>query len=299
MRSQIMAGRQRIILQTLAYTLYGFGVFLVFLYVNFPYDVLRQHIVDRFPREDLQLTIASLRPDFPPGVQFRQVRLLSTQALSSTALAQIDTLQAQPNFFAILSSMLDFHLDARLYSGHLEGNVRTAVADEASPWEIQARFSDVHVEQHPLVQKDNKAFLRGRLEGDVVATLDSTGLLQQGFVNLRLQPLVFTGNELQLPLPQEISCDSLQSQLQLKTGQLHIASFNCRGDDLTIQVRGNVQWQQPLRNSLLDLNIQMRSETTYKQELDLIGTLIRRRPDRRGILSFSIRGTLQQPRFGV
>ena len=80
---------------------------------------------------------------------------------------------------------------------------------------------------------------------------------------LRTRPLVFVGNEgFQLPLPREITCDSLQSQLQLKAGQLHIASFNCRGDDLAIQVRGNVQWQQPLTNSLLDLNIQMRSETT-------------------------------------
>jgi type II secretion system protein N len=294
-----MARRQRIILQTLAYTLYGLVVCLVFLYLIFPYDLLRQRL-EGFPSDDLQLTIASLQPDFPPGLQCRQVRLLAPQTLSSRALAQIDTLQAHPNFFALLSSMLDVHLDARLYSGHLEGNVRTAVADEASPWEIQVRFSDVQVEQHPLVQKDNKAFLRGRLEGDAVATLDSAGLLQQGFVNLRLQPLVFIGNEgLQLPLQQEITCDSLQSQLQLKAGQLHIASFNCRGDDLNIQVRGNVQWQHPLANSLLDLNIQVRSENTYKQELDLIGTLVRRRPDRRGILSFSVRGTLRQPRFGV
>ena len=295
-----MARRQRLIVQTLAYTLYGFVVFLVFLYVTFPYNLWLQRMAERFSSDDLQLAIASLQPDFPPGVEFRQVRLLANQTLSSRALAQVDTLQAHPNFFAILSSMLDFHLDARLYSGHLEGNVRTAVTDEASPWEIQVHFRDVHVEQHPLVQKDNKAFLRGRLEGDVVATLDSAGLLQQGLLNLRLQPLVFIGNEgLQLPLPQEITCDSLQSQLQLKAGQLHIASFNCRGDDLAIQVRGNVQWQQPLRNSLLDLNIQMRSETTYKQELDLIGTLVRRRPDRRGTLSFSVRGTFQQPRFGV
>jgi type II secretion system protein N len=295
-----MASRQRIVIQTLAYTFYGLVVFLVFLYVIFPYDLLRQRVIEHFPSDDLQLTIASLRPDFPPGLQFRQVRLLSTQTLSSRALAQIDTLQASPNFFALLSGMLDFDLDARLYSGHLEGNVRTAVADAASPWELQVRFSDVHVEQHPLTQKDNQAFLRGRLDGDVVATLDRTGLLQQGFVNLRLQPLVFTGREsLQLPLQREITCDALQSQLQLKAGQLHIASFNCRGDDLAIQVRGNVQWQQPLGDSQLELNIQVRSETTYKQELDLIGTLLRRRPDRRGILSFSVRGTIRQPRFGV
>jgi type II secretion system protein N len=196
--------------------------------------------------------------------------------------------------------MLDVQLTARLYSGQLTGNVRTEMANGAAPWELQAHFSDLQVEQYPLVQKDNTAFLRGRLEGDITATLDRAGLFQQGVVNLRMQPLVFVSNAgLQLPLQREITCDSLQSQLQLKAGQLQLVSFNCRGDDLAIQARGTIQWQQPLRESAMDLHVQIRSDATFKQEIDLIGTLVRRRPDRRGVLSFSIRGTLEQPRFGA
>jgi type II secretion system protein N len=113
-----------------------------------------------------------------------------------------------------------------------------------------------------------------------------------------MQPLVVMGNE-GLQLSRDITCDALQSQLRLAAGQLQIVSFNCRGEDLSVQARGNVQWQHPLGESALDLHIQMRSETAFKQEIDLIGTLLRRRPDRRGVLSFSIRGTLQQPRFGT
>ena len=295
-----MGKRRWLIMQTLAYTLYGLAAFLVFFYVMFPYDLLRQRIVAQFPRQDLQLTIAKLRPDFPPGIEFQQIRLLTPQAASAGALAHIESLQAQPNFFALAAKMLDFQLAARLYSGQLTGNVRAEMANGAAPWELQAHFSDLQVEQHPLAQKENTAFLRGRLNGDITATLDSDGLLQQGVVNLRMQPLVFVGNEgFQLPLPREITCDSLQSQLQLKAGQWQLVSFNCRGDDLTINARGTIQWQQPLRDSTLDLHIQMRSEATFKQEIDLIGTLVRRRPDRRGVLSFSIRGTLEQLRFGA
>ena len=295
-----MGKRQRLIVQTLAYTLYGLVAFLVFLYITFPYDLLRQRIVEQFRREDLQLAIARLQPDFPLGVELQQIRLLTSPAASTRALAHLDSLQAQPNFFAFATKMLDVQLTARLYSGHLAGNVRTEMANGAAPWEFQAHFSDLQVEQYPLVQKDNTAFLRGRLEGDITATLDRAGLLQQGVVNLRMQPLVFVGNEgLQLPLQREVTCDSLQSQLQLKAGQWQLLSFNCRGEDLTIQARGTIQWQQPLRESAMDLHVQMRSEATFKQEIDLIGTLVRRRPDRRGVLSFSIRGTFGQPRFGA
>jgi type II secretion system protein N len=292
--------RQRLIVQTLAYTLYGLVAFLVFLYITFPYDLLRQRIIEQFQREDLQLAIARLQPDFPLGVELQQIRLFTSSAAPTRAWAHLDSLQAQPNFFAFATKMLDVQLTARLYSGHLAGNVRTEMANGAAPWELQAHFSDLQVEQYPLVQKDNTAFLRGRLEGDITATLDRAGLLQQGVVNLRMQPLVFVGNEgLQLPLQREITCDSLQSQLQLKAGQLQLVSFNCRGDDLAIQARGTIQWQQPLRESAMDLHVQIRSDATFKQEIDLIGTLVRRRPDRRGVLSFSIRGTFGQPRFGA
>ena len=245
-----MGKRRWLIMQTLAYTLYGLAAFVVFFYLMFPYDLLRQRIVAQFPRQDLQLTIAKLRPDFPPGIEFQQIRLLTPQAASARALAHIESLQAQPNFFALATRILDFQLAARLYSGQLAGNVRAEMANGTSPWELQAHFSDLQVEQHPLAQKENTAFLRGRLNGDITATLDSDGLLQQGVVNLRMQPLVFVGNEgLQLPLPREITCDSLQSQLQLKAGQWQLVSFNCRGDDLTINARGTIQWQQPLRDS--------------------------------------------------
>jgi type II secretion system protein N len=292
--------RQRLIVQTLAYTLYGLAAFVVFLYIMFPYDLLRQRIVVQFRRDDLQLAIARLRPDFPPGVELQQIRLFTSPAASARALAQIDHLQAHPNFFAFATKMLDVRLAAGLYSGQLTGNVRTEMANGGSPWEVQAHFSDLQLEQHPFVQKDNTAFLRGRLEGDIVATLDRAGLLQQGVVNLRMQPLVFVGNEgLQLPLQREVTCESLQSQLQFKAGQLQLVSFNCRGDDLAIQARGTIQWQQPLRASTMELHVQMRSEAAFKQEIDLIGTLVHRRPDRRGTLSFSIRGTLEQPRFGA
>jgi type II secretion system protein N len=299
-RQQVVSKKQRLIVQTLAYTLYGLAIFLVFLYMTFPYDLLRQRIVAQFRREDLQLAIAGLRPSFPPGVEFQQIRLLTSPATSAKALAHIDNLQAQPNFFAFATQMLDIQLAGRLYSGQLAGNARTDMGNGESPWELQAHFSDLQVEQYPFVQKDNTAFLRGRLEGDIIATLDRAGLIQQGVVNLRMQPLVFVGNEgLQLPLQREVTCDSLQSQLQFKAGQLQLVSFNCRGDDLAIQARGTIQWQQPLRASIMELHVQMRSEATFKQEIDLIGTLVHRRPDRRGTLSFSIRGTFEQPRFGA
>jgi type II secretion system protein N len=294
-----VASKKRLVLQVLAYTLYGFVVFVVLLCVTFPYDVLRQYMVERLSQEDLQLAIGRLRPEFPPGVQLQQLRLLAHQAELPGPLVHITTLRAHPELLPLFSGLLDVRLDSLLYSGRLQGNVRAPITNAAASWQLQVRFSDLQVEQYPLVQKDGKAFLRGQLGGELSATMNSNGLLQQGTLKLQLKPLVFAGNQgLQLPLQQEITCDTVQSELQMSPGQLQIVSFSCRGNDLSVEASGTVRWQRPVANSIVDLRLQLRSATTYKQELDLIGTLLRRRLDRRGVLSFSIRGPLQQPRFG-
>ena len=72
-----MGKRRWLIVHALTYTLYGLVAFVVLLYVMFPYELLRQRIVAQFRREDLRLTIARLRPDFPLGVELQQVRLLT------------------------------------------------------------------------------------------------------------------------------------------------------------------------------------------------------------------------------
>jgi type II secretion system protein N len=288
-----------VILQGLAYVLYGVVILLLILYWTFPYELIGKRLTERFSQGDLQLAIARYRPSFPPGIQMQQVRLLSTAVNPPTTLLQADTLQVRPDLFALFSKTLDIHLNGALYRGQMHGNVATTVLDSTAPWKVQAHFDEMHLEQSPLVQKDGKAFLRGRLGGDMSATVTSQGELQQGAVNLNVKPMVFMGNQgLQLPLPRDVTCDTVQSQFSMAPGQLQIGSFTCRGEDLMIQARGSVAWRQPLPASVLDLRIEIRSENAYKQELELLGNWVRRRPTR-GALTFSLRGTLQEPRPGA
>ncbi|HEY7495803.1 MAG TPA: type II secretion system protein GspN [Candidatus Tectomicrobia bacterium] len=296
-----MVNTKRLILHVLAYTFYGLVVCLVLLYVMFPYNLLRQRVIEGFSVGELQLAIARLGPDFPPGVRLQNVRLLGNQAGSPSALIHLETLRAHPDLFALFSRTLNIQLNATLYDGTLQGNVRAAMVHGAPAWEtLQVQFTDLSVERHPLVQKEGQAFLRGRLSGDLSVTFNSDGLMQQGLVTLRPQPVVFVSNQtLPLPLSREVSCSIVNGRMQLTPGQWQIDQILCRGTDLSIEVRGLVRWQRPLAASVLELRVRMSSVTAYKQEIDLIGGLVQRRPDRRGELSFSIRGTLQQLHYGA
>jgi len=286
--------------QIVAYTLYAIVAFVAFLYVTFPYDLLQQRLVEWVSQGGVQLTMARLRPAFPPGVRAHDVRLSVDQLSPNMPIVHLDTVGVQPAWFALLARKIQVHFVAGLYSGRLEGEVRYAQVEGTPVWATKARLADVNVAQYPLVQKDAKPFIRGRLSGEVTMTLTRDGQMHDGLFNLRVQPLALAGAPgWQLQLPREIACDILQGELKTTARQGSNVSLACQGKDLAIEARGTVGWKAPVTESQLNLRWQVRSEEAYKSELDLLAALIRKRPDRRGELSFRLQGPLRQLRLGV
>ena len=56
---------------------------------------------------------------------------------------------------------MQLRFEAKLYSGHLEGDAHYAKVEDTPVWDIKTRFTDLDVAQHALLRKDDKAFIRG------------------------------------------------------------------------------------------------------------------------------------------
>jgi len=274
--------------------------FVAFLYVTFPYDLLQQRLVEWGSQAGVQLTMVRLGPAFPPGVRARDVRLLVDQLSPNATIVRLETLGVQPEWLALLSGQMQVYFAAGLYNGRLEGGVRYTHVEGTPLWDMKVRFIDVDVAQYPLVQKDGKAFIRGRLSGEATVTLTRDGQMQDGTGNLRVQSMALAGVPgWRLQLQREIACDILQGELKTTSRQGGNVSLTCQGKDLAIEARGTVGWKAPVTESQLNLRWQVRSEEAYKSELELLAALIRKRPDRRGELSFRLQGPLRQLRLGV
>ena len=271
--------------------------FVGFVYVLFPYDLLQQRLMEWASRDGVQLVLTRLRPAFPPGLRAEGIRLQVDQLSPSDATMSIETLRVHPEWLALLSRKMLWRFEAGLYSGRLEGEARYTKVEGVPLWEVKTRFTDLDMTQYALLRKDDKAFIRGRLGGDATATLTSDGQIQDGSLNLRVPSMVLVGVPgWQLQLPREIACDTLQGELKAPAKQAGTVALTCQGKDLFIEARGTMAWKNPLADSLLNVRWQVRSEEAYKQELDLLGTVVRRRPDRRGEISFRLQGPLRQLR---
>jgi type II secretion system protein N len=274
--------------------------FVVFVYALFPYDLLQQRLIEWASRDGVQLALTRLRPAFPPGLRAEGIRLHVDQFSPSDATLAIETLRVRPEWLALLSRKTQLRFEAGLYSGRLEGEARYTKVEGVPLWDVKTRFADLDITQYALLRKDGKALLRGRLGGDATATLTGGGQVQDGSLNLRVQSMVLAGVPgWQVQLPREIACDTVQGELKTPAKQAGTVALTCQGKDLFIEARGTVAWKSPLADSQLNVRWQVRSEEAYKPELDLLATFVRRRPDRRGELSFRLQGPLRQLRAGA
>lgn len=289
---------RRTIMKTIVYLFYALLVFVGYLYLTFPYDALRQYLVERLAREGLQVAMSRLEPAFPLGLRARNVRLHSEQNKEQD-LVQLSTLAAYPDWGPLVTGVAQVRLHAELYRGQVDGYVRPVVGNGGNTWEVQATFANLDLAQYPLAQRDGQAFVQGRSRGDVRLALAPGGNIRSGELRLQVQSLTLLPQVLQLPIQRDIVCQTVQGSLSLSPQQASNLSLSCTGDDLAISTEGTVQWQTPVTDSQLNLAWKIRSETAYKQELDLLGALVRQRNRRGGELNFKMQGPVQRPRVGA
>ena len=292
---------RRIIFQVLGYLLVGLVVYAAFVYMMFPYDLLRQRLVDRFSQGTIQVDIARMQPTkFPPGLSLQQVRVMTKRPNLTEEVVSLKTLRVWPRWMSMLSETKDVRFDGALYDGNISGEFHYAWVNDQPSWQSEAKFGGLDVAQYPLLQQlqsNNRLAVQGRLSGEANAKLSARGQLEQGELAFQLQPAVFApGEAARLPLRKEIPCRTLKGKVVMTLRQWQIDDLTCEGDDVFIDLRGTVRPRRPVENSVLNIRMELRSDEAFKQELDLLRTLVRQRPSQDGALKFGLRGPLSRPR---
>lgn len=291
---------RQIVLRGVVYTFYALAAFVACLYVLFPYDLLQQRLAERLAQHGIQLTMAPLQSGFPPQLHTKNVRVVMTQLDPTRPVFQAESFQVRPDWMLLFSGTVQVHIDVRLYSGRLNGTIQWLRAANGAAWEVKTQFADLDMTQYPFLRKEEKALVRGRLSGESAVTLAQDGRVQDSALNLKAQPMVLQGSQgWQLPLQRDIACDTLKGEIKTPAQQAGNLSLTCQGKDLTVEATGTVGWNASFAESHINLRWKVLSVEAYKQELDLLGTFIRKRPDSSGALSFRLLGPLRQPRLGA
>lgn len=260
-------------------------VFVVFAYVSFPYERLRQYVVSSYNAasvgSDSRLEIDSLTWSWRfPGIVAEGVRLVVTPP----ALPEGDkppaprSLEAQEIFvsgspLALISGAREASFGAHA----LEGEIYGFVSDSEASRRFDLQLDQVNPGAVPQLASAIGLPLSGRLSGSIKLELPEANLSKaEGTVELTAEDLVLGDGKAKiqglLELP-ELHMGVFKLKGEVAAGRLKLDECVAQGRDADLSLVGSVRLRQKFENSIADLDLKFSFSEKYKTQSDLTKAL--------------------------
>jgi len=277
---------------------YGFLTLLLtlyFMFLTFPYETLKDRYLPKAEAK-LPFTVSIREVEASPLLWIHLSGVnISPKGKAKNPLVHVTTLKVRPALLDLLLGRPALRIKADLYDGFISGKVgrRKGETSLAFSWE------DLRPEKHPYVAEVAKgAKVKGSIEGELQLTVRGANWhggkgtfslgLEQGSVQ-NAQVYGFT-----LPPLEGITGKGLVNLDQRKAT---LESLNLKSDQLSVTLDGNMNVSTRLASSRLNLKGKLKlSGQLESQYQPMIGSFLKNQ-DPQGFYTFSLRGTLGNPRF--
>jgi type II secretion system protein N len=324
MRERLLAMRP-LLLRVVGYPLFFVFWFLVFLYVTFPYDRLKEAIIAAVeaPRRgpsggstpsNMQMTIGDLGPTFLPGVRAKNVTLtfLPSHAGERATTMRMDSVTVHVGLFSLLANNLNADVDVEGVGGTVAAHVESAMGGRRPGLrELKLKLDNVRVgEIAPLV-----AMVGLPLFGTMDATVDlrvPEGQVERasGSVRFAVDDLRIGDGRAQYQIPrfggvtvEQIRAGRLEGAVTIRDGVATIERVNARSNEFQLAMDGRVELRPNLSESVMNAGVRFQLTDAYRRKSEQAGRIMlvmdtvpdlqaARRPD--GMIAFRCRGTFDR-----
>lgn len=255
---------------------YGFCLML-FAYLTFPYDRLKDRIITEFNAaqtgpDRMELELDSLSSYWLSGVEAEGIRLISQPppkvgaapgAEVKPSVMSIESAHARLGLWGLLFGSLHLSFGAEAFGGSLSG----ATSESEGTRRLEVDIDDVALAQAPLLADVVGLPVAGTMNGEMELVLPE-GLLAKadGMVKLSIEELTVGDGKAKIrdtiALP-PIDAGALSFEGKATEGQLDVLTFTANGPDLELVSEGSVRLRDPIRGSLLNLSARFRFTDRY------------------------------------
>ncbi|MEO8177442.1 MAG: type II secretion system protein GspN [Deltaproteobacteria bacterium] len=292
--------RPKLELKHLRWLAYGFAylfTFVLFAYLSFPYDRLRQHVVSMYnaaqigPNPD-RLEIDSLSWSWRfPGILARGVRLSvpSPESKSATEVTvDASAEEARPPAPQVLEAAqvyVSFSPLALLTGARAASFGANALGGEISGWardstalrRLELQLDGVNPGAVPQLAALIGLPLSGRLSGHIALDLPENNLMKaEGSVELAAEDLVLGDGKAKIQgmiaLP-ELHMGAFTLKAGITGGRLKLDECVAQGKDVDLALTGGLRLRKRLEASLAELELKFSFSEKYKGQNDLTKAL--------------------------
>jgi type II secretion system protein N len=267
------------------YPLFYVAALLLFAYLTFPYDSLRDRITGELnahpPVEGLRVNIQDLDSYWFSGIEAEGVQLISTQS-AVTADAKpvkprtvtLDQVHARVSLLRLLFGVVHVSFGMDAFGGQISGY--TSDADNART--LDAELDGVNVGDLPKIAEIVGLPLSGALSGTIELKAPEGRLAKaEGAIALKISDLTLGDgkakimNTIALPT---VNAGELVLEGEATDGRLNITKFTATGKDLEVVSDGRIRLRDPFTASLAEMNLRFKFTPAYKGRSDTTKALL-------------------------
>lgn len=298
----------------LGFVVFFFVSFLVFLYLTFPYEVLKESLSQDLGQiTGYDIRIGNMSPSLPLGMRLEKISI--SKAGSSNVLS-IDAVKVKVSILSLFVGKVSPSLTLNSGKGSLEVGVGIGILDLVAGHPIP-RFGSLRAQNLSLDQflgfllaslssgpdadpllgpfLGNLAVL-GSLNGSLDFELDEKNPTQSvGKVDLSLANAVLKMDHDSLGFP-NLNFKPAGIKAKIQNGNLQMdESSGFYSDDLKIQTMGKILLKPNLGASQLDLQFVIQLDKDLKEKIGFVLDAIRGTATADGKLTVQVRGPMTQP----
>jgi type II secretion system protein N len=256
--------------------------FVVFAYVSFPYERLRQYVVSSYnatqttPTQN-RLEIDSLSWSWRfPGIVAEGVRLVVPSPPPTAGEKQPPPQYLEANEVFISASALALLSGAReaSFGAHaLDGEVSGWARDATSGRQLDLQLDGVNPGAIPQLVGTIGLPLAGSLSGHVSVEIPEGNIGKaEGTVDLAAEDLVLGDGKAKIQntiaLP-ELHMGAFKLKAQITGGRLKIDECTAQGRDLDLALTGNIRLRPRVENSVADLELKFSFAEKYRTQSEM------------------------------
>jgi type II secretion system protein N len=271
----------------------GFGAFyvfalIIFAYVTFPYQRLRDRIVQEFNLrqtgpDPMRLEIDELDAYWLTGVEAEGIRLIPSPKPASTSAAMpgvesapppkprvmnIDSAHVRVGLLPLLIGNTRLAFGADAFGGHISGNS----SESDGTRHLAVELEDVSLADAPILADTVGLPMTGTMNGEIDFTLPESKLAKaEGTVKIKIDGLSVGDGKAKIrdtiALP-KVEAGTLELDGQAAAGQLKISKFDAAGPHLEFVAEGSIRLRDPATASLLNLTARFKLSDKYKNQND-------------------------------
>jgi type II secretion system protein N len=312
--------RRRKILVMLGYGAFYWLMLVVFFYLTFPYDRLRDRLVHDFNARQtgpdaMRLEIDSISSYWLSGVEAEGMRLVSTPVPDPTGkpakpkVTTVEQAHARLSLFALLIGRRVVSFGADAFGGSVDGSITDSDAERV----VEAEIDGLDLGQTPILAGLLGLPVSGKLSGTAnLVTPEARLSKAEGKLALKLVGLSVGDGKAKIrdiiALP-KLDAGELTLDAEVKSGQVTVTQFAGNGPDLQLAAQGTIRLRDQPEQSILGLTAEFKFTDRYTNKDDMTKALFgpsgafdldsknrrAKRPD--GFYAWRVSGTLGSPTF--